>query len=178
MAEETRHRESNQSKEGEIVTVKYLQRKKARSCPVHLMVIERASEMLKQHGCFEKDSVVEELNYGAISDAIRWDYVREFLEADYGIELIPLSERFFTRHKKAEERVQPEKYLAMGNGKKTKGYALVEYDGGHLAIRLLEHKKALLNGVGTKYRDYLQAVNERSKQLTSDGNQAKLEDKS
>ena len=130
------------------MSVKYLRREVARSCPIHSVVLDKCSDALADFGVFEKKDIIDGLNFSAIEGAIRWDYISEFLAEDQGIELVPLAQRYFTRHPKAERAVAPEKFIAMGHGKKTMGYACVELEGGVFAVKRLQTKKALSNGVG------------------------------
>lgn len=156
------------------MSVKYMKRETAKGCPVHQAVMDTASDELAQHGYFSKVDVLDSLSFGAMEDAIRWDYLREFLEADYGIELIPLSKKFFNgemvrlpgnsnRTRVHYDPVKdPEKCIAMGNGKKTYGYASVEVAGGALAIKTFERKKGMANGVGEAFKTFAEALVKRN----------------
>lgn len=156
------------------MSVKYIQRKTALICPIHTAVKERASELLEQRGFFEKDEVIKALNFGTVSDAIRWDYIAEFLADEQGIELVPMAQRFFDTSKKVlrtksvDILAAPSKFIAMGHGKKTMGYASVETHGGIFAVRVLTQRKALKNGVGEAYTNYLDKLRARNL-LTSEG---------
>jgi len=157
------------------MSVKYLRREVARSCPIHSVVLDKCSDALADFGVFEKKDIIESLTFAAIEGAIRWDYISEFLAEDQGIELVPMAQRYFTRHPKAERAVAPEKFIAMGHGKKTMGYACVELEGGVFAIKRLQTKKAQSNGVGKAVSAFGDALLARRGRLNAT-NQAKLDD--
>jgi hypothetical protein len=143
------------------MTMQFLRREAARACPIHGLVYECAVKYLVEFGVFSKQEVIDELNFGAISDSVRWDYIREFIQEDQKTELIPLAENFFTRHKKAEERVNPGRFIAQGHGKKTFGYAAVTPENDHLVVRRIEQRKAISNGVADAFHTYLRKVNDK-----------------
>jgi len=151
---------------------KFLRKVTARACPIHMAVMDRVQDVLLENGYFSKDEVLEQLRFMAVSDSIRWDYIREFIQDELGIELVPIVSRFFKAYVRdasgnriktsVERRISPEKYLAQGNGKKTAGYCSVELDGGTLAIRRLGQKKSMANGVGKAYQNF---ANELTRKL-------------
>jgi len=140
---------------------KWLRKEKARACPVHMQVLEASAKQLELHGVFNKDTVLSGLNLSAMTDAIRWDYIREFLQDEQGCELVPLAAAYFKRHKVTEEHVNPAKFLAQGHGKKTAGYAAVVPDNDHLVVERLKCRQAMANGVGVAFQDYLVATEKR-----------------
>jgi len=166
------------------MSVKFLRKVAARKCPIHQAVLDKLQDKLLTTGYFSKDEVLEDLRFSAMSESIRWDYLREFVEEDLSIELIPVVSRFFKAYVKdssgarvkttAERVVSPEKYIAQGNGKRTAGYCSIEVDGGGLAIRRLSQKKAMTNGVGKAYMQFVEAL--ASKGIADDSTQALLED--
>lgn len=137
---------------------KWLRRDKAKECPIHMMVMEEAARQLSLHGVFEKEAVLDDMNLSAMSDAIRWDYIREFLEEEQGCEMVPLASAYFKRHKKNEEHVNPIKFIAQGYGKKTVGFAAVLPENDHLVVAKIDCKKRMANGVGEAFQKYLVAV--------------------
>ncbi len=154
---------------------KWLRKEKARACPVHMQVMEASAKQLELHGVFEKDAVLDDLNLAAMTDAIRWDYVREFLQDEQGCELVPLASAYFKRHKVTEEHVNPAKFLAQGHGKKTAGYAAVVPEHDHLVVARLRFRKAMANGVGVAFQDYLVATEKRRVEVGSCQEQTRLE---
>jgi hypothetical protein len=131
---------------------KYLRREVARGCPVHKIVMEEAGRELEQHGFFSKEDVLDSCRMSAMAESIRWDYVKEFLQEDNLTELIPLASSFFKRHSTKSVEVRPEKFLAMGHGKKTAGYACVRAQANEpLVICRLEQRRSLSNGVGKAF---------------------------
>lgn len=151
------------------MTTAFLRREKARQCPVHTAVLAEAIDRLTKFGVFSKIEVLDVLNFEAIEDAIRWDYIRDFVQEEQGAQLVPLAEAYFKRHKKAEEHADPAKFIAQGHGKKTYGYASVRPDTDHLVIRRIEQRRANANGVEKCFRQYVKAVNDKRVQqgLTS-----------
>lgn len=143
------------------MTMQFLRKEVARACPIHTAVYERAVEALVLFGVFAKEDVIAALNFGAVADSIRWDYIREFIQDDQKTELIPLAENFFTRHKKVEERVNPGRFIAQGHGKKTFGYAAVTPENDHLVVKRIEQRKAMSNGVSDAFQAYLKKVNDK-----------------
>ena len=141
--------------------MRYLRKEAARGCPVHMAVYNAALGQLVANGVFSKADVVDSLNFVAISDSIRWDYVREFIVEDQGVELIPLAQSFFNRHPKAEETVNPAKFLAQGYGKKTCGFAAVTTENDHLVIARIKQRHAISNGVADSFQRYLEKVDDR-----------------
>lgn len=141
---------------------RYLRREKARRCPVHTAVLDACSERLSDHGWFEKEEVVNSLNFEAVSDSIRWDYIMDFLRTEEGGEFVPLAARFFKRHKHSERVDHPERFIATGHGKKTAGYANVELDNGQLAIRHLDSKRRIVNGVRNAAKRYAEELAKRA----------------
>lgn len=148
---------------------KYLRKEKARACPVHMAVLDECARQLNLHGVFEKSDVLETLNLSAMVDAVRWDYVRDFLEGELGCEMVPLAAAYFKRHSKNEERVNPQKFIALGHGKKTTGYATVTHENDHLFVCRLETKRAMANGVGKAFEAYLEQVSKKRAQLGIEG---------
>jgi hypothetical protein len=146
------------------MTTKFLRREKARKCPVHTAVGEKAIDYLVKAGAFCRQTVLDELDLDSMSDSIRWDYVREFIEEDQGCELIPVSALFFKApwskdRKESPMDVKPEKYLASGHGKRTAGYASVTPDAhAKLVLKRLEQKRGLTNGVGRAFTGFVDAL--------------------
>jgi hypothetical protein len=136
----------------------YLRRLAALRCPIHQGIKNEASNLLAHSGCFSKEEVLKALNFEAVSDAIRWDYIREFIQDDQGCELVPLAASYFTRHPKVEEHVNPAKFLAQGHGKKTAGYAAVTGANDHLVVARISFRRAQKDGAQTAFDAYVKAV--------------------
>jgi hypothetical protein len=140
--------------------MKYLRREQAKACPVHKAVLEICLDELAEYGYFAKEDVIKQSGMIAVSESLRWDYLAEFIKSDGACELIPLAPRFWKM--KPQQRVlEPEKAIAGGHGKKTAGYAMVGVDGGALAVRRLEHKRNLANGVGKAFRNFADELTKR-----------------
>jgi len=154
------------------MSIKFLRKATAKKCPIHKVVLDSVQDALVEVGYFSKDEILEGLDFTAVSESIRWDYIREFIQSDLDIELVPVVSRFFkayvkdasgNRVKTSDERkIRPEKYLAQGNGKKTAGYCNITLDEGTLAVRRLAQKKAMTNGVGTAYLHFVKKLQERN----------------
>jgi len=140
--------------------MKWLRREVARKCPVHQAVLEEALIQLAEYGYFSKTDIIKDVGMVAMSESIRWDYISEFIKEDGSCELIPLARRFWNMNPN-QRIMEPEKAIAGGHGKKTAGYALVSVDGGALAIKRLEHKRGMANGVGKAFRKYADALVKR-----------------
>jgi hypothetical protein len=140
---------------------KHLRREAARACPIHQTIMETAADQLCLHGVFEKDAILDQLNLKAMSDAIRWDYIRDFLQEEQGCELVPLASAYFKRHQRHDEIANPSRYIAGGHGKKTAGYAAITSNNDHLVVAKIKIKHAISNGVGEAFRNYLQAAEDK-----------------
>jgi hypothetical protein len=127
--------------------------------------MEAAADQLCLHGVFEKDAILDQLNLKAMSDAIRWDYIRDFLQEEQGCELVPLASVYFKRHQRHDEIANPSRYIAGGHGKKTAGYAAITSNNDHLVVAKIKIRHAISNGVGEAFRNYLQAA--ENKRLTT-----------
>ena len=139
--------------------IKFLRREKARGCPVHQVVLETAGAMLELHGVFSKEDVLEDTKMTAMGDAIRWDYVIEWLREEQGVELVPVREAFFKRHSRERLERMPEKFLAAGHGVRTAGWASVSHGpNAPLVVKRVEQRKAMANGTGEEFRDFVQSV--------------------
>ena len=121
-------------------------RVQARSCKVHKAVYDAAVTRLQSHGAFSRKEVLADTDYEGVADSVRWDYIVEFICADYGIEMVSLSDNYFKRHRRLEEQVNPAKYLALGHGKKTAGYGIVTMAHAHLVIKQLSHRQKVVDG--------------------------------
>jgi hypothetical protein len=119
-------------------------RKAARECPVHNAIYSHAVDLLSERGYFSKEEamVTPDGNFSYIEDAVN------------------LAARFFDANQRTPENLanMPVKFLAVGGGKRTAGYGLFGCGGGHLAIRLLQHKNKVAKGVVTSLNDdYVEA---------------------
>jgi len=137
------------------------------------MLLEMANDELADVGYFRKDALLERARMSAMSSAIRWDYIADFVKEDGKCELIPLAARFW-RMSPEDRIVKPEKALAGGHGKKTAGYALVSVEHSALAVRQLKNKRSLANGVGKAFRHYADAVEAKEDVITEDSQQQLL----
>lgn len=144
---------------------KWLRREKARVCPIHQAVLDESARQLSHEGVFSKDEVLDALNFEAVAEAIRWDYIRAFLEEEQGCELVPLAAAYFKRHSREAEITKPEKFLATGHGKKTAGYGAVIEKNDHLVISRIKYRKRLANGVGEAFTNYVQATLTKREEL-------------
>ena len=137
---------------------KFLRREAAVKCKIHTDVKEAAVQKLRLHGVFEKEEILDELRYKAVTDAIRWDYIREFIQEEQGCELVPLASTYFKRHSRAQEIANPSRFIAGGHGKKTAGYAAVEPQNAHLVVAKLKIKHAISQGVSSACRTFTDKI--------------------
>ena len=126
---------------------KYLRKTVARECPIHSDILDQCKALLVEVGYFEKKDVLEALNFTAVESSIRWDYIAQFISDEHDIDIVPLAQRFFSRHPIAERQTAPEKFIASGHGKKTVGYATVRLENGVFAIRQLKNKASRAKGM-------------------------------
>lgn len=145
---------------------KFLRREAAVKCKIHQEVKKAAIEKLGLHGVFEKDEVLDELQYKAVTDAIRWDYIREFIQEEQGCELVPLASTYFKRHSRAQEIANPSRFIAGGHGKKTAGYAAVEPQNDHLVVAKLKIKHAISKGVSIACESFTETI-ERKRSISN-----------
>lgn len=164
----------------------FIRKVTALKCPVHLAIVDIAQDSLVQSGYFNKDEVLRKSGFTAMSESIRWDYIIEFIKNGIliqedlngdrfavlgvdGDELIPLAQAFWNKQRKGNtpasspenRKLFPQKYIAMGHGKKTAGYALVNFEGGHMALRTLKQKEAMKNGVAEAFQNYAEELVKR-----------------
>lgn len=152
----------------------YLRKEKARQCPIHMAILDECADQLQLHGVFEKAAVLGRLNFEAVADSVRWDYIRDFLETEIvGCEMVPLAQAYFKRHKVEEERVNPQRFIALGHGKKTAGFASVTQQNDHLFVQRIEHKARMSNGVGEAFRVFVSKVDQRRQALGIESEQVK-----
>lgn len=149
------------------MTVSYIKKITARRCPVHQTILELASDELADVGYFNKEQLLERARMSAMSSAIRWDYIADFIKEDGRCELIPLAPRFW-KMSPEDRMIKPEKALAGGHGKKTAGYALVSVEHSALAIKQLARKRGLANGVGKAFRRFADELESQDELLTED----------
>lgn len=118
-----------------------------RACPVHTALKDKAENELIKNGAYSHEKLLDDLSFALPVGYIRWDYIREFIEEDNSIRLIPVVAPFFKKHSTKDERVNPEKYLPTGRGKKTAGYVSVTAQNGHLVVFQLNRQVKLSHGV-------------------------------
>jgi len=137
---------------------KYLRRDVAEASKIYQDIKNRAIGHLKKTGAFRKDHVVDELDLIPFADSIRWDYVRDMIRGEAeGLDVIPMADSYFRSRVKVDDAMVrntselqqslPERFIAMGHGKKTAGYALVEPRNGHFIVVVARNKFARATGV-------------------------------
>lgn len=160
---------------------KFIKKSTARRCPIHQSILEECGKSLAEKGYFNKKTVIDSLNYQAVEESVRWDYLSDFLSdpsGDHSIELVPLAQKFFSSTR--AERLRDSEgvdakgnllnlgpYLAGGHGKKTAGYASVTFEGGLLALKRAQRFRGQSNGVGRAFNAYREAVLKKTKELDS-----------
>lgn len=151
---------------------KFIKKVTALRCPIHSAVLEECGKQLVDKGYFNKDQVIEKLRFTAIEDSIRWDYLAHFLaepELGHNFEVVPVAQKFFKSTKADRDRAAEEvdsrgrlgnfgQYLAGGHGKKTAGYAVVNFEGGRLALKRAQNYKSMSNGVGLAFAHFREAL--------------------
>lgn len=173
----------------------YIRRETVKECPVHLAILDKAQDHLIENGYFSKEEVLEGIGMPAMADYVRWDYIIDFLKEGIKVrvdssgqkyvdetnaekyEVVPLAKSFWRKrnYKKKlastpqNRRENPEQFIALGHGKKTAGYALVDFEDGIMAVRQLAHKEAIRNGAAQAFRQYTLALLERDIPEIPDG---------
>jgi len=163
------------------MSTRYLHRSVAEKCPVHTAIKNLCIERIVKDSFFNKEEVVKAARFAAVSESIRWDYVRSFIEEDEGVALIPITSRFFKWKPTKSELNEhgtivdgrlklpkndavikiPEKFIAGGNGRRTAGY--MKADSVHPTITLakMHNRRGVRNGVSEAFDNYLIAVKNR-----------------
>jgi len=126
---------------------------------------------LRNKGFFCQERALHKSGMLGVGSAIRWDYLREFIQDDEDIELIPLVGAFFklkdaTQVQKGKDN--PERYIAGGDGGKTAGYAAVIEQNKHFVITHIEQKDRALNGVRDSVKAFTAKAKSRVPSLTPD----------
>lgn len=142
---------------------KRLRREHARECQVHIACYNEAFKRLERDGIFSIQQVLEATRYTAIAQAIRWDYIVEFIKEDHRLDgLTPLSQAYFTPHKKEDELVNPGRYVAYGGlTGGAVGYALVTERNRHLVIARLRQRHNILSGAARQFEGCLKDARNR-----------------
>jgi hypothetical protein len=132
--------------------MKYLLRRKAAESKLYRKIMDECIEHLEKSGAFSKMQVLEALGFEVLD--VRWDYIREFLEAELGRKLYPVVSLFFSPTHTAKRQqsmdLNAERYIAYGNGKRGVGYINAARDEhANLVLCCLEHRKQVAQGVVT-----------------------------
>lgn len=126
----------------------------ARKCPIHNAVALEAAAMLEASGYFAKQSVVDNLNYAAVEESIRWDYIRRMIDEDWKQEISPITLAGIREAKRGGELTG--RHIAGGNGRKTYGYASIVEKNHKLVIARIQNKMAIARGVANGAGEYAQ----------------------
>jgi hypothetical protein len=142
------------------MTMKYAKREEIRKCAVHQAIYKACAERLQSSGYFSFDDVMDDAGFHGIEQgAVRFDYIRDWLQEDAGCELVPLSREWFmskrarTANGIPPPEIAPERYIA-GGRKRTCGFANVTHCNGRLAIHRLEWKRAVAAGTARAANQY------------------------
>ena len=161
---------------------KFFKKVTAERCPIHQAILDECAKRLADVGYFNKQAVLDSLNFQTVSEIIRWDYLADFLsdkDGRYGVELVPLAQKFFSSTR--TERMRDAKeydgkgkpmnlgpYIAGGHSKKTAGYASITFEGGSLAVKRAQRFASQRNGVGKALDNYIDAVKRKQEQMSQD----------
>lgn len=142
---------------------KYMRIEDAKSSKVYIDLKDLIVDRLINLGYFSKEDVLTASGYMAVSDSIRWDYLRRMIEEEHHTELIPLSAKFFgktlvvdgrrrrlgdlhgSQHRQLEIQF-PEQMIATGYGQRTAGFAMADQRNGHFIVQLLQIKRGRVRG--------------------------------
>jgi hypothetical protein len=126
----------------------YLLYEKAKASAAYIALVATAVNSLTTKGSFSRVEVMAaNPQYAVFEDAVNWKYVVRMIEEQEKVTLIPLAASYFKRHARIDEKSFPERFAAVGYGKKTAGYALATLQYGHFVVYLLEHKRKRADGV-------------------------------
>jgi len=145
---------------------KWLRKEVARACPVHNAIYNEVVARVGAQQRFAIQEILEALNYTAMADSIRWDYIVEFLRDEHAIDCIAVHFEIFKRHSRQKELLEPEKFVAIGYNKKAAGWAAIVPENAHLVAVTLKHRRSVANGVVKKFASSLHSANAKIGQDT------------
>jgi hypothetical protein len=115
----------------------------AQKSPIYTALAKAAIARLTEFNRCSKEQMLKDANLGVLDAdvAIHWEHVTHMVEAQMGVELMPMAASFFAKHKKEEEVQKPQRYMAQGAGKRTAGWAIVTEENGHFVVRKIAYKR-------------------------------------
>jgi hypothetical protein len=174
---------------------KYLRRGDALASKHYAAIMARAMELLAQDGRFEKRRVIEDVGLAEFEDSVRWDYLKEFIEAGRKpsgdgrligqetadkIELVGMVSRFFHRseclfmtkdgNRHAYTYDDPQKFFAIGYGKSSAGFASVRDLDGKLVLWKFGHLNGLKDKIIGHIKPLEDVIKARGLLMPPDGN--------
>lgn len=165
---------------------KFIKKVTAQRCPVHQAILEQCGKKLVEKGYFSKAEIIEETKMQAVENAIRWDYIVDFLgdpDGGHGFQVLPLAQKFFSSTRAERARAAGEvdstgrpvnfgQYLAGGHTRKTAGYARLSLDGGLFALKRAQNYKGMSNGIGKAWSAYVEKCRQEQDSLRQDVKEA------
>jgi len=121
-------------------------RKQIAACPIHAKVKDAIIAELNHRNYFSKERILESESLKAIADSIHWAFLMELVEEDVGYRLTPLTKAFFTAERKETIKVNPNRAIATGHGKRCFGYASADFADGILERRRIEWQRNMAVG--------------------------------
>lgn len=146
----------------------FIHKTTAWKCRIHQSVLRECARLLSEHGYFRKSSIVDKLHLEGVEQAIRWDYIVDFLEdkdGEFAMTICPVPERFFKDRiylkqgdfADTEPSFEPSfavhRYSAGGHGKKTTGYVRGSFSGGRFLLYRVERLADQINGTKKALKD-------------------------
>ena len=152
-------------------------------CPAHAAILEEAKRQIARHGKYEHDKVLRATKYEAIEESVQWAYIRKRLEEENEESMVPCARRWFHPGLREynpqgapqyNQTVNPDKFVAVGNGKRAAGYALANKVPPAMAKYWLEWKASAETGAQRSHQTFRAACEKRgllslvTKQITAE----------
>lgn len=138
---------------------------------IHTAVYQQALVDIQAGDYYCQDIVLDALNYSPTSVTINWSRIKDAVAETLGEELMPLAFFFFMPKLAMKEgytiATHPEKFLAIGQSKQTRGYGLVRAMPTELVECWAKQTGALAKGHLNKHKAVFDSAVNGGKTLTT-----------